>query len=165
LNDLGGKTVYLNHTSKLTTHYPAHQPILLVYSESQNSGCWEAIDNYTNSNTIGEYAGSCVADTFGMARYSLIMQTTRGGNTVKWESLVKESTTGATKTKNTNGFILGSPVLYQSGGSYTNGQACANSGAWLTYAVDSRYSFNVSSSWSAQGRPLFMELLLVDCFI
>lgn len=52
LNSLGAKTVYLNNTSKLTTHYPKNQPILLVYSASQNSGCWMAIDNYdSNTNT------------------------------------------------------------------------------------------------------------------
>jgi len=52
INSLGAKTVYLNNTSKLTTHYPANQPILLVYSTSQNSGCWMALDNYdSNSNT------------------------------------------------------------------------------------------------------------------
>lgn len=53
LNDLEAKTVYINSTTKLTTHFPAHQPILLVYSASQNSGgCWMALDNYwTNSDT------------------------------------------------------------------------------------------------------------------
>lgn len=51
INSLGAKTVYLNGTTKLTTHYPASQPILLVYSTSQNSGCWEAIDNYDSNTT------------------------------------------------------------------------------------------------------------------
>ena len=52
INSLGAKTVYLNNTTKLTTHYPVNQPILLAYSTSQNSGCWVAIDNYdSNSDT------------------------------------------------------------------------------------------------------------------
>ena len=34
LNGLGAKTCYANSTTKLTTHYPANQPILLVYSET-----------------------------------------------------------------------------------------------------------------------------------
>lgn len=52
INSLGAKTCYLNNTSKLTTHYPANQPILLAYSTSQNSECWMAIDNYdSNSDT------------------------------------------------------------------------------------------------------------------
>ena len=51
LNSLDAKTVYINNTSKLTTHFPANQPILLVYSSSQNSGCWMCVDNYTDGNT------------------------------------------------------------------------------------------------------------------
>ena len=51
LNSLGAKTCYLNSTTKLTTHYPASQPILLVYSASQNSGCWMASDYNYNSDT------------------------------------------------------------------------------------------------------------------
>lgn len=52
LNSLGAKTCYVNSTKKLTTHFPANQPIFLVYSESQNSGCWMCLDDYwTDSNT------------------------------------------------------------------------------------------------------------------
>lgn len=52
INSKGAKTVYRNYTSKLTTHYPKGQPILLVYSE-QNSGCWMCIDDYhSDSNTV-----------------------------------------------------------------------------------------------------------------
>ena len=158
INGLGAKTCYLNHTTKLTTHYPANQPILLTYSTSQNSGCWEALDNYdSNSNTVGEYAGGCKAGAFGMARYSLIMQTVSNGNDVQWESVVKESSTGTSKTKNTNGFLLNSPILYQDGATYTSGQVCGYSNAWLTRTADSRYSANVSNSWSATGRPFFLK--------
>ena len=53
LNNLGAKTCYINNTTKLTTHFPKNQPILLVYSSSQNSGCWMCLDDYwTNSNTV-----------------------------------------------------------------------------------------------------------------
>lgn len=51
INSLGAKTVYVNNTTKLTTHFPANQPIVLVYSASQNSGCWMCVDNYYASNT------------------------------------------------------------------------------------------------------------------
>ena len=52
LNNLGAKTCYLNDTTKLTTHFPKNQPILLVYSSSQNSGSWLCLDNYDyNSDT------------------------------------------------------------------------------------------------------------------
>lgn len=50
LNGIGAKTVYLNSSSKLTTHYPANQPILLTYSASTNSGCFVAVDNYDSNS-------------------------------------------------------------------------------------------------------------------
>lgn len=60
LNSLGAKTIYINNTSKLTTHFPANQPILLTYSTSQNSGCWMCLDDYwTNSDTYtSAYCGT-----------------------------------------------------------------------------------------------------------
>lgn len=158
LNNLGAKTCYANGSTKLTTHYPANQPILLTYSASTNSGCFVAIDNYWSSNTIGEYAGACKAGTNGMARYSLIMQTKQSGNDETWESLVTTSSTATSKTKNSSGFIVGSPVLYQSAGTYAKNGIAGTSGCWSTaYNVDTRYSCNVSSSWSAEGRPFFIK--------
>lgn len=158
LNNLGAKTVYANASTKLTTHYPANQPILLAYSASTNSGCFVAIDNYWSSNTIGEYSGACKAGTNGMARYSLIMQTKQSGNDETWESLVTTSSTSTSKTKNSSGFIVGSPVLYQSASTYAKDGIAGTSGCWSTaYNVDTRYSCNVSSSWSAEGRPFFIK--------
>ena len=49
LNNLGAKTCYINNTTKLTTHFPVNQPILLVYSAEQNGGCWMCIDDYWNA--------------------------------------------------------------------------------------------------------------------
>ena len=64
LNDLEEKQIYINNTTKLTTHFPVNQPILLVYSASQNtSGCWMCLDDYwTNSNTVpAAYSGTAAA--------------------------------------------------------------------------------------------------------
>lgn len=64
LNSLGAKTIYINNTSKLTTHFPKNQPILLVYSTSQNSGCWMCVDDYwTDSNTVPQASCATAADT------------------------------------------------------------------------------------------------------
>ena len=51
INSLGAKTCYANNTSKLTTHFPVNQPILLSYSTSQNSGCWISVNNYWDGDT------------------------------------------------------------------------------------------------------------------
>ena len=51
LNSIGAKTCYINNGTKLTTHFPVNQPILLTYSASQNSGCWMCVDNYWTNTT------------------------------------------------------------------------------------------------------------------
>ena len=51
LNNIGAKTCYLNSNTKLTTHFPANQPILLIYCTSLNGGCWTVSDYNSDSNT------------------------------------------------------------------------------------------------------------------
>ena len=157
----GAVNVYVNNATRMGTHYGAGATVYLTYwsagSISVNGTAttdnrWTGSD-YWNSNTIGEYAGSCTAGPNGMAKYSLIMQVSAN----QWESLVLTSSTGTGKSKNTSGFLLSSPILYQNGGTYTSGNNAGNSSCWSTYYnTDTRYSFNVSSSWSAAGRPLYL---------
>lgn len=63
LNNIGAKTCYFNNTTKLTTHYPKNQPILLAYSTSQNSGCWMSIDSFDTDT----YPSALSATTAGTA--------------------------------------------------------------------------------------------------
>lgn len=153
--------VYVTSTTRMTTHYGAGSTILLTYwSEGSISvnGTATTEDRWThgdywNSNTIGEYGGSCIAGEHGMARYSLIIQTDHG----VWESLVTTSTTATTKTKNPSGFLVTSPILYQNGNTYTEGGIAGYSSCWsVAQNIDTRYSFNVSSSWSSNGRSLYL---------
>lgn len=76
INNLGAKTCYVNNTTKLTTHFPANQPILLVYSTSQNSGCWMCLDDYwTDSNTYdrNRYTGTIKAGTTALVAGNIIV--------------------------------------------------------------------------------------------
>lgn len=156
----GAFPVYVTNNIRMTTHYSAGATIILTYwsagSISVNGAAttqnrWLGGDYWTN--TIGEYGGACIAGPKGMARYSLILQTS--SNT--WESLVTTSTDETNKTKNTSSFLITSPILYQNGNTYTSGQIAGYSGCWTTAQnVNSRYSFNVSDSWSAAGRPLYL---------
>ena len=153
--------VYVTSTTRMTTHYGAGSTILLTYwskgSVSVNGTAttedrWTHGD-YWNSNTVGEYGGSCIAGEHGMAKYSLIIQTDHD----VWESLVTTSTTATTKTKNPSGFLVTSPILYQSGGTYAEGGIAGYSSCWsVAYNVDTRYSFNVSNAWSSSGRSLYL---------
>ena len=159
LNELGGKQVWgSDQNARVSSSLKANSEYLIYY-DSTNDRFVKYEGTYTaNSNTIGEYAGSCVASGVGMPRYALIMQTSNTGNTVTWEGVVTTSGTGTSKAKNTNGFILGSPVLYQSAGTYASGETAGQSAVWQTgYNVDTRYSCNVSSSWSVAGRPFFLK--------
>lgn len=162
----GAIPVYVTSTTRMTTHYGAGSTIILTYwsagsilvnGTATTENRWTHGD-YWNSNTIGEYGGVCYAGPKGMARYSLIMRIPPYGEKLdRWESFVLTSTTGTSKTKNTSGFMLDSPILYQSGGTYDEDENCASSASWITIpTVDTRYSFNVSSSWSQPGRPLFI---------
>lgn len=157
----GAVDVYYTSTTRATTHYGVGSTIFLTYwSAGSVSVSGTAITNnrwtrcnYVDGNTIGEYAGACIAGTAGMARYSLILQTSE--NT--WESLVTTSGTGTSKTKVTSGFLLSSPILYQSGGTYVSGESASYGSCWsVAQSIDSRYSFNCSSSWSATGKPLYL---------
>ena len=51
LNGIGAKICYLNDATLLTTHYPANQPFILIYSENKNNGCWTASDYNYNKDT------------------------------------------------------------------------------------------------------------------
>ena len=157
VNGLGAKPVYSNMAaaSAETTIFNVNYTMIFVYDSTRVSGgCWICYRGYdSNSNTIGEYAGSCTAGTGGMARYSLIMQTS--SNT--WESVVTTSSTGTSKAHSTSGFLLSSPILYQNGGTYASGNNAANSSCWsIAYNIDTRYTCNVSSSWSIAGRPFYL---------
>lgn len=159
INSLGAKTCYINNTTKLTTHFPANQPVLLVYSTSQNSGCWMCIDDYwTNSNTIGEYIGSCTAGpgTANMARYSLIMQTQL--EPARFASLVTTSDTATTKTKQTIGFIPNGKVFYQSADTYAAGSTASQTEVWSIASVNLRYSFNITTTtFAAAGASVYIK--------
>ena len=147
-------------TTQVTTHYAAGSTIMLTYwgpgsisinGTATTSARWTTSE--CDSNTIGEYGGGCIAGANGMARYSLIAQVSEN----RWESLVLTSGTETSKSKNANGFLITSPILYQSAGTYAENAACGYSGVWTSACnVDTRYSFNCTKSWSAAGRPLYL---------
>lgn len=157
----GAKEVWVSGNTRMSTHYPPGSTVYLTYWSAGSitiNGTATTTDRwvgneYWNSNTIGEYAGACIAGPNGMARYSLIMQVDED----HWESLVTTSTTATTKTKNTSGFLLTSPILYQSAGTYAENGVAGYSGVWsVATGIDLRYSFNCTNAWSSAGRPLYL---------
>ena len=152
---------YITGVADFTTAYAAGSAILFTYWDAGSisvSGTptdipsWRRADYYiSNTNTIGEYAGSCIAGPFGMARYSLIMKV----DETHWESLVSTSGTGTNKVKNTNGFLLNAPILYQNAATYEADGAAGQSGCWVSASFDTRYSTN-GGQFSAAGKPFYL---------
>lgn len=182
--ETGNIKCYISGTTDFETAYAAGSTVVLTYYAAGHisiSGTpttidsWRRCDHFiANSNTIGEYAGALCAGPNGMAKYSLVSKVpayATGATTGyvvgqaldRWESLVLTSGTAATKTKNTSGFMPDAPVLYQNGGTYAAEASCAYSASWFSaYNVDTRYSFNVSSTWSAATRPLFIVGTIIN---
>ena len=146
------------------THYGAGSTILLTYWSAGSiliNGTASATDRWVgndrDNNTIGEYAGACTAGPFGMARYSLILQVDES----HWESLVSTSSTGTSKVKNTNGFLL-TTILHQDAGTYASGVNAGQSGVWYTKSTfDTRYSTN-GGQFSAAGKPFYLVGTIID---
>ena len=153
VNNTGAKNVKCNIGGSLANlpaagYIKANYVLQFIYD-----GTYWVMQVNRDNNTIGEYAGSCKAGPFGMARYSLIMKVSED----KWEGLVATSSTGTGKTMNTHAFLLDSPILYQSGGTYAENAASSGSATWTcAQGVDTRYSFNCSNTWSETGRPLYL---------
>lgn len=159
--------VYTTGVTRATTHYAAGSTILLTYWSAGSvaidgtlitTNRWTRADYNTNTNTIGEYGGAIVAGSVGLPRYALAMQISPG----VWEGVVTTSSTG-TKTRNTNGFMTSSPIVYVSTATYDSGETAPYTGVWTnSHSINTRYSANVNSSWSVAGRPFFLVGQITD---
>lgn len=155
----GAIPVYISSTIRMTTHYGAGSTIILTYWSAGSiliNGTATAENRWThgdywNSNTIGEYAGSCIAGPNGIARYSLIMKV----DETHWQSLVLSSSTGTSKVKNTSGFVINSPILYESSGTYASGAVAGQTACWQTTSFDTRYSTN-GGQFSTAGKSFYL---------
>ena len=161
INNLGAKSLYTSTRHAVVTTHWAKDTQWLLYFDATNDWWVMYQGVYTsNTNTIGEYAGSVTAGSAGIYKYSLALQTSSG-----WESPVLSSGTAASKTKNTHGFLIKSPILYFNGTSITTaGEKAAYTNCWtVSNQVDSRYIINnASKSWSAQGNPFYLKGTIVD---
>lgn len=160
INNLGAKPLFTSTRNAVVTTHWAKNTQWLLYYDATNSR-WVMYQGYyvANSNTIGEYAGSVIAGPAGLYKYSLALQTASG-----WESVVLSSGTGTSKTKNTHGFFIDSPILYFNGTNITTeGNKATYTNCWtVSTQVDSRYSTNGGSAWSVQGNPFYFKGTIVD---
>jgi hypothetical protein len=141
-----GATITTSTDSKV---WSANTPSIFVFDGSY----WRfaghgADDNTTYTLNYLIVAGTANAGTgnYAITRYGLLMQKLDG----TWETLKETSTnynTGTTKTVNTNGFIPGKILYYNSTTVKKNGEALTASTLYLKAAtVDARYSFNCGAT-------------------
>ena len=165
----GAIPLYVSGATRMGTHYAAGSTVYLTYwsagsisinGTATTDNRWTGSEYWiANTNTIGEYAGSCTAGEFGMARYSLILKVSED----EWESIVNTSTTATTKTMNTHGFMIDAPILYQSGETITAGDNSALTTTWITgQGIDTRYSCNCSNTWSLAGKSFYLVGTISD---
>ena len=68
---MGAKTCYLNSTTKLTTHFPVNEWIVLIYCASLNSGCFCVADYDSNTNSyVRQYQSTDNIDYAILTRYN-----------------------------------------------------------------------------------------------
>lgn len=104
LNSLGAKTCYINNTTKLTTHFPVNQPILLVYSASQNSGCWMCVNNYwANTNNAVTQTATSTNSNYEVLFSGTADNTTRTEGARKNSNLCFNPSTGALQANKLQG--------------------------------------------------------------
>lgn len=104
LNSLGAKTCYINNTTKLTTHFPVNQPILLVYSASQNSGCWMCVNNYwANTNNAVTQTATSTNSNYEVLFSGTADNTTRTEGARKNSNLRFNPSTGALQANKLQG--------------------------------------------------------------
>lgn len=146
INSLGAKTCYINNTTKLTTHFPANQPILLAYSTSQNSGCWMCIDDYwTNSNTIpSAYCGTAAATAAKTASCDYYVATAK---TYTHIDIRYANTSASAITLNINS--QGAKPIYINGTASSASNYTLPAGTYLIYYDGTNYYFRTDGKLTA----------------
>ena len=146
INSLGAKTVYMYNTTKLTTHYPANQPILLVYSESQNSGCWVVADGYDANTVPSAYCGtsaSTAAKTATCTNYKLL------ADSYILVSVVNANSASDALTLNINS--RGAKPIYINGTASSSTNNTLPAGTYLVFYDGTNYYFRTDGKITGNG--------------
>lgn len=146
INSLGAKTCYVNNTTKLTTHFPVNQPILLVYSTSQNSGCWMCIDDYwTNSDTYtSAYCGTAAATA---AKGASMTYYTATPNSFVHINFRYANTAASALTLNINS--QGAKPIYINGAASSATNYTLPAGPYIAYYDGTNYYFRTDGKLTA----------------
>ena len=160
LNNLGEKQIWnADRNSRVSTVIRANGEYIYVFDYANDRWVMNTGFYADNTNTIAEYSGSLIADTGGIKKNTLVMQSSF--NPDKYTSIVNQSaSTSTSKTKQTCGFIPNGRIVYYNDEDVTSGNYSVSSKGWITVSVNLRYSFNISTSTlpaSVIGGPIYIK--------
>lgn len=141
----GAKAVYYSNTTRLGTQYGAGAVVDLIY----DGEAWRVLNPYTNSNTVGAYAGAVKAGTNGVKNYSLVMRDTAD----TWVSLTTSAGTGTSKARYTGGLYPDKVLYMGSNSAYAAGATTGN--CYEALALNLNYSTN-SNSTLTSGKAVYL---------
>jgi hypothetical protein len=111
LNNLGGKPVHSSKTNnRITTGFEANSEYMFIFDAANDR--WDMFMGYytSDTNTIGEYAGSVVVDENGYCfKYSILFQTQL--NPPRWSAITTTGGTSSSKVPCELGFIPNGKVI------------------------------------------------------
>ena len=136
LNSLGAETVYLSNTTKLTTHFPANQPILLAYSASMNSGCWMCIDSYDSNTYTSGYSTTAAATAAKTASCTYWTATAKSYLFINFRYA---NSSASAITLNVNS--TGAKPIYINGSASSSSNYTLPAGSYLAYYDGTNYQF------------------------
>lgn len=136
LNSLGAKTIYTSGTTKLTTHFPTNQPMLLVYSTDTDGGCWKAVDFYNSDTRPQAQCNTAAATAAKVADMTYFTATDKSYLMVN----IRYANTSASKiTLNVNS--TGAKDIYINGAVSSATNYTLPAGSYLVYYSNSKYYF------------------------
>lgn len=141
----GAKAVYYSNTTRLGTQYGVGAVVDLIY----DGEAWRVLNPYTNSNTVGAYAGAVKAGTNGVKNYSLVMRDTAD----TWVSLTTSAGTGTSKARYTGGLYPDKVLYMGSNSAYAAGATTGN--CYEALALNLNYSTNSGSTLTA-GKAVYL---------
>ena len=141
----GAKPVYYSNTTRLGTQYGVNAVVDLVYDGS----AWRVLNPYTNSNTVGAYAGAVKAGANGVYNYSLVMRDTAD----TWVSLTTSAGTGTSKARYTGGLYPDKVLYMGSNAAYAEGATTGT--CYDALALNLNYSTNSGSSLTV-GKAVYL---------
>ena len=159
INKIGAKPLYRSNSNNsiVTNHWAAYNTYLIIYDSSCDAFIWQAgydANTDTIAYSIRRYGGSYTVAGGSLTRLKLLFQYSE---TSYIPSTFVSNNTGTSKTLMSESFNpYGQIFYYPATTTIAQGGEIPVASAWSQYNVDLRYSFNTSSSLTA-NRDVFLK--------